>query len=168
MGGLVALELAMRHPEWLAGVVTVAAALKFSDPMARLTGLLSRFVKYWPSPESFNDQSLAANCRNYPKFPTKTFASLHDYAQRIAERLREVHVPIRILQSKADQIVSPASANIIYERVSSPVREIYWYERSGHEMMQDLEAPTVLADIMDFVVRFRAGDAASTVSAVSA
>ncbi len=154
MGGLVALELAMRHPDKICGLVTVAAALKFADPLSALTPMLSRVVKYWPSPESFNDPSLKVNCKNYPKFATSAFAHLFDYSQRIAEKLREVHVPIRVLQSKKDQIVAPESANIIYEKVSSQVREIVWYEKSGHEMMQDLEADKVFADIMEFVHRF--------------
>ena len=154
MGGLVGLELAMRHPDKLAGLVTVAAALKFKDPLASMTPLIARFVKYWPSPESFNDLSLKVNCKNYPKFATDAFSSLWDYSQEIAARLREVHVPIRVLQSKKDQIVAPEAANIIYERVSSPHREIIWYHKSGHEMMQDLEAETVFHDIMEYVHKF--------------
>ena len=154
MGGLVALELAMRHPDKIAGVVTVAAALKFRDPLSALTPVLSKLVAYWPSPQSFNDPQLAVNCKNYPKFPTDAFASLYAYSKEIASRLREVHVPIRILQSKKDQIVAPESANIIYEKVSSPHREIIWYSKSGHEMMQDLEAEKVFHDIMEFVHRF--------------
>jgi carboxylesterase len=154
MGGLVALELAMRHPDKIAGIVSVAASLKFADPLSALTPVLSRFVKYWPSPNSFNDLSLKENCENYSKFATSAFAHLWRYSQEIADRLREVHVPIRILQSKRDQIVAPASANIIYEKVSSPIREIVWYEESGHEMMQDLEADKVFADVMEFVHRF--------------
>ncbi len=72
----------------------------------------------------------------------------------VADRLHEVHVPIRVLQSKRDTVVAPESANIIYEKVSSPVREIIWYERSGHEMMQDVEKERVFDDIMEFVHRF--------------
>ncbi len=71
-------------------------------------------------------------------------------------RLREVHVPIRVLQSKRDQVVAPEAANIIFERVSSQHREIVWYHRSGHEMMQDLEAERVFHDIMEFVHLFEA------------
>ena len=118
--------------------------LALADPLARLTGLLSKVVKYWPSPNSFTDTSLKVNCKNYPKFPTKAFAELYRYSQQIARRLREVHVPARILQSKKDQIVAPEAANIIYEKVRSPIREIIWYEESGHEMMQDLEADAVV------------------------
>jgi len=154
MGGLVALELGMRHPDKISGVVTAAAALKFVDPLARFTWLIAKLVSYWPSPESFNDLSLKVNCKNYEKFPTDAFASLYAYSQEIAEKLGELHVPIRILQTKKDQIVSPESANIIYEKVSSPVREIIWYEESGHEMMQDMEAETVFEDVMRFVRRF--------------
>jgi carboxylesterase len=51
-------------------------------------------------------------------------------------------------------VVAPEAANIIYEKVSSPVREIIWYERSGHEMMQDIEKQRVFDDIMEFVHRF--------------
>ncbi len=151
MGGLVGLELAMRHPDKIAGLVTVAAALKFKDPFSGLTPVLSKFVRYWPSPESFHDPALATRCTNYPMFATDAFASLYDYAHRIAERLPEVHVPIRILQSKKDQIITPEAANIIYEKVSSPIREIVWFERSGHEMMQDMEASAVFREIMAFI-----------------
>lgn len=154
MGGLVALELAMRHPDKIAGVATMAAALKFADPLSALTPLLSKVVRYWPSPESFNDKSLKVDCKNYPMFATDAFSSLYAYAKQIAARLPEVHVPIRILHSKKDQIIAPESANIIYERVSSPHREIIWYQQSGHEMGQDLEAAQVFKDVMEFVQRF--------------
>ncbi len=154
MGGLVGLDLSVRHPDKIAGLVTVGACLKFADPLAKLTGLLSRVVTYWPSPNAFNEPSLKVNSKNYAKFPTRTFGSLYEYSQEIAERLHEVHVPIRILQSKKDQVVAAEAANIIYEKVSSPLREILWYQKSGHEMMQDLEAPQVFTDIMKFVHRF--------------
>lgn len=154
MGGLVALELAMNHPEIVAGLVSVAAALKFADPLTKLTPLLAKAVRYWPSPESFNDPECAKACTNYPKFATDAFASLYEYSKEIAERLPEVHLPIRILQSKKDQVVAPEAANIIYEKISSPHREIVWFEQSGHEMMQDLEAEAVNKEIMDFFCRF--------------
>ncbi|GAB4301578.1 MAG: hypothetical protein Kow0090_17100 [Myxococcota bacterium] len=155
MGGLVALELGMNHPEKIAGVVAVAAALKFRDPLAGASKLLSKVVKYWDSPESFNDKELAKKSTNYPKFATDSFASLYEYSKIIASRLSELHVPIRILQSKADQIIAPESANIIYEKVSSRIREIVWFKKSGHEMMMDMEAESVFKEIIEFTLKFR-------------
>jgi carboxylesterase len=47
------------------------------------------------------------------------------------------------------------SANIIHAGVSSPNRELLWYNKSGHEMMMDLEKEQVFEDIMEFVKSFR-------------
>jgi 1-acyl-sn-glycerol-3-phosphate acyltransferase len=155
MGGLVALELGMEHADKVAGVATVAAALRFKDPLVKLTPVLAKVFRYWPSPESFNDPSRRVLGENYPKFATDAFLSLYRYAQRIEDSLPSLRVPIRILQSKKDTVVAPVAANIIYENVSAEHREISWYMKSGHEMMQDLEAETVFDDLMDYVQKFQ-------------
>jgi carboxylesterase len=155
MGGLVALELGMEHPDKIAGVATVAAALRFRDPLAGFSPVLARFVDYWTSPNAFNDMSLKHKSRNYPKFATDAFVSLYRYSKRIEAALPQLKVPVRIIQSKKDQVVDPVSANLVYEGVSSEFREISWYHRSGHEMMQDMEAEAVFGDLMEFVQSFR-------------
>ncbi len=155
MGGLVALNLAMNHPDLVATTVTVAASLRFKDPLSSLTGILAKVVPTWPSPNSFNDRSLKVNSENYLKFTTDSFASLYAYSQEIESRLAEVTTPICILQSKKDQIIAPVAANVIYEQVSSPNREIHWFKRSGHEMMQDLEADGVIEAIMKYLNKLR-------------
>jgi carboxylesterase len=151
MGGLLALELAMRHPFQIAGVVTLAACLKFSDPLARFAGRFSTAVKYWDSPNSFSNPEVAPETKSYDKFPLETFARLYEYSQHITARLEEVHVPIRILQSKKDTVVMPVSANILMEKVSSPRREIVWYKKSGHSLLMDVESEKVMRDVMRFV-----------------
>lgn len=151
MGGLVTLELAMNHADKLAGIVLVAPALKFQDPLAGMTGLIKKVIKFWPSPNSFNDLELKKNCRNYPKFATSAFASLYDYAKLIHKDLAKVTVPTLILQSKKDQVVAPAAAQTIHDQIKSAVKRLVWFEKSGHEMMQDLEAPAVLATIEQFI-----------------
>ena len=60
-----------------------------------------------------------------------------------------------MLQSKKDNIVSPVSANIVYREVSSKHREIHWFEKSGHEMGQDMEREAVFERVMGFVGKFR-------------
>jgi carboxylesterase len=136
-------------------VVTVAAALRFKDPMTRLTPVLAKVARSWPSPESFNDLTLRSRSENYPRFTTDSFQSLYMYASDIERRLGEVRAPICVLQSKADQVIAPVSANHIYERVSSEHREIHWFNRSGHEMMQDCEADAVFAEIMGYLGKLR-------------
>jgi carboxylesterase len=152
MGGLLALELAARYREEVAGVVAVAAALKFKDPLAVLTPVLSKVVKFWNSPNAFNDLELKKKeNRNYPKFATDAFASLYRYASQVHNLLSFVKADILILHSKKDQIIAPKSAQIIYEKVSSKNKEIKWFEKSGHEMLLDLERDDVIKAVVDFI-----------------
>jgi carboxylesterase len=137
-------------------VVTWAAALRFADPMAPMAPMLSRWIKSWPSPEAFNDRSLKVNSDNYPRFMTEAFGELLAYARATESRLGELTVPICVLQSKKDQVVAPVAANLIYRGVSSSHREIHWFQRSGHEMGQDLEREQVFAHTMDYIRKHKA------------
>ncbi len=156
MGGLVALNLAIAHAEDVAWVVTVAAAMRFRDPLSPLSPLMAKVLKSWPSPNAFNDASLKSTSENYPKFATDAFVSLLNYAKETEKRLPQVRVPLCVLQSKKDQVVDPVAANLIYRDVSSTHREIHWFAESGHEMGQDLERDAVFECVMDYVRRFRA------------
>jgi len=155
MGGLVTLKLAMEHGDKIAGIVTVAAALRFADPLAGFSRILSKFVPYWPGPKTFNDKALAKTSTNYKYFPTKAFVSLYDFAKLIESNLPRVKVPILVIHSKQDRVISPVAANLIYEKVSSPHREILWFQKSGHEMMQDMEAEAVFEAIDRFILQFK-------------
>jgi carboxylesterase len=152
MGGLVALDLAARHRKQVAAVVTIAAALRFKDPLSCLTPVLARVVSSWPSPRAFTDRNLEKERnRNYPRFPTKAFHELYRYAADMENRLSFVVADALILQSKKDTVVHPKAANIIHEKISSKRKTLAWFEESGHEMLLDLEAPAVLKTIAEYV-----------------
>ncbi len=157
MGGLVALELAARHRDKVCGVVSVAAALKFQDPLAFLTPVLAKFVKFWPSPDAYHDDACRKReNRNYPKFATSSFASLWEYSQKMPHLLSFVKAPIVILETKKDNVVAPVAASIIHAKVSSKDKNLVWFEKSGHEMFLDMEADGVIQATMTFIRRIRA------------
>jgi len=150
MGGLVALDLAARHRKKVAGVVPVAAALKFVDPLAFMSPALARIIPSWPSPKAFHDKQLMEQRnRNYPRFPTATFVELYRYAQEVGNRLSFVIAEALIIQSRKDQVVAPASAEKILQKISSKNKRIQWFERSGHEMFLDLEGREVTAAVIE-------------------
>jgi carboxylesterase len=156
MGGLIALNLGIRRHDVICGVCTWAASLLFRDPLTPLASVMARVVETWPSPNAFNDLNLALESENYPRFATDAFVSLRNFARDTGLRLGQLQAPICVMHSKADQIISPLSANVIYRDVSSAHREIHWFERSGHEMGQDCERDRVFAETMEYVLRFRA------------
>jgi len=152
MGGLVALDLAARRRKQVVGVVTVAAALKFKDPLAVLTPLIARVIPSWPSPKAFHDKELEKQRnRNYPRFPTRAFAELYRYAETVENQLSFVSADALILQSRKDQIVDPRAADLIHHRIASKRKELCWFEESGHEMLLDMEAGKVAASVTDFI-----------------
>lgn len=155
MGGLVALQLAMDRPQDLAGVVTVAAALRYLDPLVAITPILAALFKFWPMPIPKVETAYGAP-KNYASFPTKTFASMLAFSKGIEASLEKVAVPIRILHSRVDKVITPKSAQIIHDRVSSSEKELIWFERSGHEMMMDWEKERVFELIMEFVAKRQA------------
>jgi carboxylesterase len=147
MGGLVTLDLAARHGDKLAGAIVAAPALKFADPLAVLTPLVSRVVSFWPSPNAYNDRECAKRNQNYPKFPTDAFVELYRYAGDVGNRLSFVKVPLTVLHSRKDQVISPKAAEAAMERTSSQDKTLVWFEKSGHEMFLDLEADAVTAEV---------------------
>jgi carboxylesterase len=152
MGGVVALDLGLRRRDLVDSVVLVAPALRFNArTLAWLTPWLHHLRPWAASPNSFADPALRATSTNYRRFPVRTFARLYLYGREMESRLPGFDRPLLVLQDRHDTIVDPACAQLIYDRVASTAKEILWFERSGHEMMQDLEREAVFAAIARFL-----------------
>lgn len=153
MGGLVALNLAAEHPGVVRGVVTIAAALRVRDPLARLSPALSRFVPMFEidARRGYTDQALVAQNTNYSRFATDAFVSLYRYGRVVEQLLPRVQAPLLVIHSHRDRVIKPRSAEIIYARAGSQRKELRWFERSGHEMLLDCEAPQVVAAVETFI-----------------
>ena len=152
MGGLVSLELAARHHATTAGVVPIAAALRFADPLAGLTPVLAKVLSSWPSPPAYNDKECERrHNRNYEKFATDAFSSLFDFTGHVDNLLSFVRAPIMVVAAEKDTVVAPKAAKLVYSRVSSRQKEIVWFEQTGHEMLLDLEKDAVCQTVDRFL-----------------
>ncbi len=153
MGALLALQLAAEQPTLFGGVVTIAAALRCADPLARFAPALARLVPMSKvdARKAFADQQLAASSTNYPRFPTNAFVSLYRYTATVRALLPQVKAPLLVIHSKRDRVIKPSSAQTIYDEAGSQRKELRWFERSGHEMLQDCEAAAVVAVTESFI-----------------
>ncbi|MEB3198602.1 MAG: alpha/beta fold hydrolase [Candidatus Sericytochromatia bacterium] len=160
MGGLVALTLGHRRPQAIAGLVVCAPALRFRDPLAALTPLIKRIVRYWDSPNGFADPSCAARSTNYKKFPTAAFHQLLDFAWETEKRLAQIQVPVVGLFATRDTIVHGIVPQLLRNKLGAPLR-IEMFQRSGHEMLQDCEAEQVARAAMEAALAFARTESAS-------
>jgi carboxylesterase len=136
LGALLVLHLAAAHPE-LKAVLCYAPALrlKLSRTKIVLLSLLAPFVTSIPKPASDDDNPW----QGYGVEPLKGVQQLLQLQERVLSELTAIHQPILIMQGRLDPTVHPNSPQIIYDRVSSPVKQIHWLEKSTHCVILDKE-----------------------------
>jgi carboxylesterase len=157
MGGLVGLRLAMDHRDRIAGLVTIAAALRFMDWKAPLSPFFGRFISRLATPPVPADEDYVST--NYAWVPGHSFAELYRLGREVERRLAEVTLPILVIGTENDLVIRPESARVIYQGVSSSDRTLRMFERSGHEMLQASEREDVNAEVLSFVQRIAAANA---------
>jgi carboxylesterase len=58
-----------------------------------------------------------------------------------------------LIQGKLDPTVDPRSPQIIYDQVSSPIKELNWLEHSTHCVILDKERDLAASLTLDFIER---------------
>lgn len=67
------------------------------------------------------------------------------------DHLDLIYAPTFVVQARHDEMINPDSANIIYNEIESPVKQIKWYEQSGHVITLDQEKDQLHEDIYAFL-----------------
>lgn len=166
MGGAVALHLAAQRPAGLAGVVTVAAALRLRVAARALLPLLARSGRLMPVDvrNAFADAALVASATNYPTAPLSAVAALAAFGRVVERELPQIRLPLLTIYTPHDRVVDPALARVIHERAGTPParKRLLAFPESGHEMLMDRERAAVCAAIVGFIEERRADLAAGT------
>jgi carboxylesterase len=162
VGGVLAINLAAERPADVAGLALIAPALRYAHPLAGVSALLQRFVRWSSNPvnAAFSDQSLVGRASNYQRFPTATFASIYRAGRQVEAMLPRVRAPLIVIGARQDRVVQPRCAQIVYEHSGSSQKDLAWFERSGHEMLLDCEADAVAEQVGVFLKKLTTGKAA--------
>jgi carboxylesterase len=162
MGGLVAAHIAAQRG--IDSLTLVAIALKFSNPMSGLVGLLAPFVKVWKGagPVLWDADLLAqvqSNPVTYDRFPTASFAELWEMSKLTVDVLPKVHARALVIHSLRDETIPPAAADIALQKLGSAEKRIRWFENSRHEMFWDGERVALCEQILEFIQEAKQGPA---------
>lgn len=178
MGSLVGIELTIKHPDKIAGLVCVAPALKLKGaPNALVAGLvvapLLKTYKFKAdkTAQSWGDPALFwKHNKNYSEVPTKSLVELIKFSEyvRKPEHLRQLTPPLLVIETRRDEAVEPEQAQRLYDLASSQSKTIKWFDKTSHEMLLDCEAAQVLDVIEEFVVKLERQATKATTTAKEA
>ncbi|HEX9854359.1 MAG TPA: alpha/beta fold hydrolase [Acidimicrobiia bacterium] len=138
MGGLIAILIAAVDD--VATITTINTPQKVFSRSARFAGMYrgSARIRVAPDPDPYPEET-AQFARQYRDVPIGTVAELTDLIRAANRALPRVTAPALVIQSKADQTVRPASAQVIYDRLGSRDKKLRWLRGSRHVATLDRE-----------------------------
>lgn len=155
MGATIALHLAATRPEPRA-VVSQAAFVKLRDWRVRLLPLARHLVR-WHSPSSevdLYDREAIHQLFSYARRPTRAIDQLAQLGRLVEAELPAIFRPILVIQGGRDSVIDPSSGDRIISQVSSEVRGLRLFPRSGHGISVDVDRQEVASMGADWLERY--------------
>ena len=166
LGGLVALDYALHHPEGVRGVIAVSAPLGdlgVPRPLMALGRVLSR---WWPRFSLDTGMDLSSLARDPqvvervlhdPLFHRRGTARLSTEVTATIQRVQAAAggfpVPMLLLHGAADRMVPPVGSRRFVGATGQPDRTLIEYPDGYHALLADVGGDQVLQDIAEWMAR---------------
>lgn len=162
MGGMIALQLVLEHPEKVEGVVVSAAyaqnAVPLSPPLEHAAPFVSKVAPDLPVQE-LNTEDLARDpavvqaYRDDPlvyhgKVRARLGFELLRTGPYVLGRAESIELPVLLQHGTADRIAAPAGSRAIFERLGGGDKTLKLYEGAYHEILNDYGKEEVVADLL--------------------
>jgi alpha-beta hydrolase superfamily lysophospholipase len=160
-GGFLSLAFATRRQGEIRGLIlsAPAAMLEAASPVQRLAGhVLSRIA---PKLGVFEVDSTTvsrdpevvreydADPLNYHgKLPARTVHKMAQEIGRFPQTVPKITIPLLVQVGTGDELVPPQSSELVYEWASSEDKTIKRYDGLFHEILNEPERATVVADTL--------------------
>lgn len=148
LGGLFSLKLGFSRP--VKGIIAMSTPTKMDSSSPIIAGFYD-YVRNYKKLEGKTTNEINQEIAAYQNAPMDTIAKLKDEIVEVNSEIDMIYAPIMIVQGKQDDMVDVNGAAIIYEKVESAVKELDWYEESGHVITLDKERKQLNQDILDFL-----------------
>jgi carboxylesterase len=150
MGGCLALQLAERRPDEMAGLVIVNPAVNSTNKQLLLLPLMKHLVKAFPAiGDDIKKPGVSEHA--YTKTPLKPLASMVEAWKQVRADLPKVTVPVLLFRAADDHVVDPSSARIILSSISSTDASERVLTESYHVATVDNDADQIFSESADFI-----------------
>lgn len=166
LGGIIALDYAMRYPKGLAGLILTATPLGTSGVAGVRLAIGRVLSRIWPRfslstglehvPPSRDRKVVIAyahdplrHCQGTARLATE-FLQTNRWLQRHAG---ELQVPLMMMHGGADQVALVADSRAFFEAVTLPDKTFYEYPGGYHELHDDIDHDEVMADLTDWITQ---------------
>ncbi|MFI6346991.1 alpha/beta hydrolase [Streptomyces sp. NPDC050560] len=152
MGGTLALRLAARHGEGVAGVMVVNPANRVHSPLAPVLPVVKHLVRAVPG---IADDIAKPGRRElgYARMPLTAVDSLRRFFRLVDSELPMVTQPLLLMTSRQDHTVPTADSARVLSRVSSTDVTRRVLEQSYHVATLDFDADLIVDESLAFVGR---------------
>ncbi|WP_020007872.1 alpha/beta hydrolase [Salinicoccus albus] len=147
LGGVFALRLAIERE--VLGVCTICSPMYMKDKEKMFNSFLE-YARGFKSMEGRDEETIEKEMKDLE--PTDMLDEISDMISLVNSRLDDVFDPLFVAQSGKDEVISPDSANIIYNDTSTDEedKKLKWYPESGHVLTIDIEKQQLFEDLYKF------------------
>jgi acylglycerol lipase len=163
VGGVIASSYVFEHQREIEGLICESFALDVGLPQLVQLALegASYLVPHLPvyslKNEIFSrDPDVVSEMNNDPlianeKQPAETAAEVLKAAARLKENMPNFYVPVFIIHGTDDKATRPEGSRYFYDNVGSEDKTLKLYQGGYHDLLNDIDKRTVMADILAWV-----------------
>ena len=162
-GGVVACLYTLENQKDLAGLICESFAFQVPAPdfaLAVFKGLAHvaphAHVLHLKNEDFSRDPAVVQAMNNDPLIahetqPTQTLAEMVRADERLKTELPLITLPVLILHGMLDKATKPSGSQFFYESAQSADKTLKLYEGAYHDLLNDIDKETVMADITGWV-----------------
>jgi carboxylesterase len=148
LGGVFSLKLGYTVP--IKGIVPMCAPMFMKTEERMYEGVLE-YARDYKEREGKDPETVEKEMEEFKKTPMGTLKALQELIADVKDHIDLIYSPTFVVQGRHDRMINTESANIIYNEIESPVKEIKWYEESGHVITFDKEKDQLHEDVYRFL-----------------
>ncbi|MCF3942252.1 alpha/beta hydrolase [Oceanobacillus alkalisoli] len=148
LGGVLGLKLA--YSTQLKGIISMCAPMYF-DNETQLTQGFELFAKEYKQLEKKDPETIEREVTAVMEGSDEVFSLLKETIDEVRGNIDTIYTPTFVVQARNDAMINTESATYIYENVEADLKEIKWYEESGHVITLDKQKDELHEDIYAFL-----------------